>query len=114
MSGKTTWEPPTVISREQALQLHRDVIAMPTRPIRIREDIFRLHELELDWDIGAVIYEPQEASQIPRCPDGKKVGVLLLHGGVSDFKSVERIGKLLPEKFAIKVASMTFPGRGFF
>jgi len=55
MSGKTTWEPPTVISREQALQLHRDVIAMPTRPIRIREDIFRLHELELDWDIGVVI-----------------------------------------------------------
>jgi hypothetical protein len=114
MSGRTTWEPPAVISREQALQLNRDVMAMPSRPIQIREDIFRLHELELDWDIGVVVYEPQDASRIPRGPDRKKVGIFLLHGGVSDFKSVERIAKLLPEKFGIKVASMTFPGRFFF
>src|SRR5262245_62508308 len=111
MSGRTTWEPQAVIPREQALQLHRDVMAMPSRPIQIREEIFRLHQLEMDWDIGVVIYEPQDASRIPRGPDGKKVGIFLLHGGVSDFKSVERVGKLLPEKFGIKVASMTFPGR---
>ena len=114
MSDQTTWEPPAVISREQALQLHRDVTAMPTRPIQIREDIFRLHELELDWDIGVLIYEPQDASRIPRGSDGKKVGIFLLHGGVSDFKSVERVSKLLPEKFGTKVASMTFPGRFLF
>jgi len=40
--------------------------------------------------------------------------VFLLHGGVSDFKSVERIATLLPSKFGIKVASMTFPGRFYF
>jgi hypothetical protein len=111
MSAQTSWEPQAVVSREHALQLHRSVMAMPTRPIQSREDIFRLHELKMDWDIGVVIYEPQEASRIPRGPDGKKVGIFLLHGGVSDFKSVERVGKLLPEKFGIKVASMTFPGR---
>ncbi len=53
----------------------------------------------MEWDIGVTIYEPEAASQIPVGPDGKKVGVFLLHGGVSDFKSVERIARLLPEKF---------------
>ncbi|HEY7165698.1 MAG TPA: hypothetical protein VIB79_14125 [Candidatus Binatia bacterium] len=114
MADQTSWQPAAVISREQALELHRDVMAMPNRPIQIREDIFRLHELELDWDIGAVIYEPKDGSRILRGSDGKKVGIFLLHGGVSDYKSVERIAKLLPEKFGIKVVSMTFPGRFFF
>ena len=72
MSAQTSWEPQAVVSREHALQLHRNVMAMPTRRIQIREDIFRLHELEMDWDIGVVIYEPQDASRIPRGPDGKK------------------------------------------
>jgi hypothetical protein len=64
-------------------------------------------------DIRVVIYEPQAASRIPRGPDGKRIGIFLLHGGVSDFKSVKRVGKLLPEKFGIKVASMTLPVRFF-
>src|SRR6185369_15680531 len=114
MSKKTNWDPPEVISRDAALQLHREVIALPTRSIKIREDIFRLRELELDWDIGAVIYEPQDESFIPRGPDGRKIGIFLLHGGVSDFKSVEHIAQLLTEKFGVKVVSLTFPGRFFF
>ncbi len=114
MSRQTSWEPEAVIFREHAVQLHRDVMALPTLSIEVREDLFRLRELEMDWDIGVVIYEPQDPSRIPRGPDGKKVGICLLHGGVSDFKSVERVGKLLPEKFGIKVASMTFPGRFYF
>lgn len=114
MTSQSTWEPQALITREQTLQLHRDVMAMPAQPVRVSEDIFRLHELEMDWDIGVVVYQPQDANRIPRGPDGKKVGVFLLHGGVSDFKSVERIAKLLPEKFGIKVATMTFPGRFFF
>ena len=87
---------------------------MPSWPVRIYEDIFRVHELEMDWDIGAVVYEPQDALTIPRGPDGKKIGIFLLHGGVSDFKSVQRVARLLPEKFGVKVATMTFPGRFYF
>ena len=114
MSSQNHWEPPSVISREQTIQLHRDVMAMPSEPVRVSEDLFRLHELEMDWDIGAVVYEPQDASRIARGSDGTKVGIFLLHGGVSDFKSVERVAKLLPEKFGIKVVTMTFPGRFYF
>jgi pimeloyl-ACP methyl ester carboxylesterase len=87
---------------------------MPSCSIAVREDIFRISALEMEWDIGVTIYEAKAANQVPFGPDGKKVGVFLLHGGVSDFKSVERVAQLLAEKFSIKVASMTFPGRFYF
>ncbi|HEX2227558.1 MAG TPA: hypothetical protein VHM64_10470 [Candidatus Binatia bacterium] len=110
----SSWEPPAVVSREQVSSLSEHVLSMPSSSIAVREDIFRISALEMDWDIGVTIYEPQAANLVPFGPDGKKVGVFLLHGGVSDFKSVERVAQLLAEKFSIKVASMTFPGRFYF
>ena len=114
MAVKSSWEPPAVVTPAEVLALSQQVAALPDHPIHIREDIFRIHVLEMDWDIGAVIYEPQDGNKISTGADGKKVGVFLLHGGVSDFKSVERIAKILPAKFGIKVAAMTFPGRFYF
>src|SRR5262245_59081779 len=105
------WEPVSIVSREEVLKLHQEVVARVSFPIRIYEDVFRIRALEMDWDIGVTIYEPQDLAIIPTGPDGKKVGIFLLHGGVSDYKSVERVAQTLAEKFGIKVASMTFPGR---
>jgi hypothetical protein len=114
MSNKSSWEPPSVISAAEVLSLNEQVLALADSPINVREDIFRIHELEMDWDIGVVVYEPNEPNRIPSGADGNKVGVFLLHGGVSDFKSVARIARTLASKYAIKVASMTFPGRFYF
>jgi hypothetical protein len=114
MSTKPSWEPQAVFSRAQTLQLSHEVMAIPSWPVRTYEDIFRVHELEMAWDIGVVVYEPQDAVTIPRGLDGKKIGIFLLHGGVSDFKSVRRVARLLVEKFGVKVATMTFPGRFYF
>jgi alpha-beta hydrolase superfamily lysophospholipase len=108
------WEPPALVSFEDVLKLDHEVTAMPYMALEIREDLFRIRALEMEWDIGVLVYEPKDAGQIPTGPDGKKVGVFLLHGGVSDFKSVERIARMLAAKFGIKVASMTFPGRFYF
>src|SRR5262249_37149740 len=105
------WEPASIVSREEVLKLHQEVAARVSFPIRIYEDVFRIRALEMDWDIGVTIYEPQDLATIPTGPDGKKVGIFLLHGGVSDYKSVERVAQTLAEKFGIKVTSMTFPGR---
>jgi pimeloyl-ACP methyl ester carboxylesterase len=114
MSSNSAWEPPAEVTREEVSSLTDQVMSLPSTPIRIREDIFRISALEMDWDIGVTIYEPEVANKIPFGPDGKRVGVLLLHGGVSDFKSLKRIARLLPERFGIKVATMTFPGRFYF
>ena len=114
MSAKLSWEPPAVVARDEVCKLNHDVMALPTLETRFTEDLFRIHALAKDWDIGVVVYEPSDASKIPLGPDGKKVGIFLLHGGVSDFKSVDRVARLSAEKFGIKVASMTFPGRFYF
>ena len=114
MSKQSSWEPPAALSLEQVSQLDRQVASMPDLSVLVHEDIFRIRELEMDWDIGVVVYDPENADNIPIGPDGKKIGIFLLHGGVSDFKSVERIARILPGKFGIKVASMTFPGRFYF
>ena len=114
MTIKSSWQPSDVVSREDVLKLHQEVSAMTELPITIREDIFRVRVLEMDWDIGVSIYQPQDLSKKSSGPDGKKIGVFLLHGGVSDFKSVERIAQTLAKKFAVKVATMTFPGRFYF
>jgi pimeloyl-ACP methyl ester carboxylesterase len=114
MCAVPAWEPPTLVSREEVVRLDHEVTTMPTIPARIREDVFRIHSLEMDWDIAAVVYEPQDPVKIPTGPDAKKVGVFLLHGGVSDYKSVERVALVLAEKYGVKVVSMTFPGRFYF
>lgn len=111
MSSRSPWEPAPVVSRDEVLQLYLEVANLPEIPINIREDIFRIHALEMEWDIGVVVYEPVDSTKIPFGPDGRKVGVFLIHGGVSDYKSVDCIARPLAEKFGIKVASMTFPGR---
>ena len=103
-----SWEPASIVSREEVLKLHQEVASRPSFTTRIYEDVFRIQALEMDWDIGVTIYEPQDSATIPTGPDGKKVGIFLLHGGVSDYKSVERVAQTLAEKFGIKVVSMTF------
>jgi hypothetical protein len=99
---------------EDILRLDHEVSALPDLAINVHEDIFRIRELEMDWDIGVVIYEPRDLSKVPSGPDSKKVGIFLLHGGVSDFKSVEPVALVLAKKYGIKVGSMTFPGRFYF
>lgn len=111
MPAKAFWEPPPTISREEVVELDEEVAARSGLPTRIYEDVFRIQALEMDWDIGVAIYEPQDLASLVTGPDGKKIGVFLLHGGVSDYKSVDRVAQALAEKFGVKVASMTFPGR---
>src|ERR1041384_263321 len=114
MSKPPLWEPPTALSLDEVLQLDRKLATLPELPVRVHEDVFRIRELDMDWDIGVEVYEPEKLDKISSGPDGKKIGIFLLHGGVSDFKSVERIARILPGKFGVKVTSMTFPGRFYF
>lgn len=107
----SSWEPPQFIPREQVIRDSESVLAKPDIEIRQHEDLFRIRALGMDWDIGAMIYEPEEAAKIPRGADGKKVGVFLLSGGSGDYKSMEKLATLLAGKFGYKVATMTYPGR---
>src|SRR4051812_28857303 len=103
--------PPPQLSREEVLKLSDGVLAKPDLPLKQTEDIFRIRALEMDWDMGVMVYEPQDPAKIPRGADGKKIGIFLLHGGSGDYKSMEPIAKLYAAKFGHRAVAMTFPGR---
>jgi len=108
------WQPPEFVSREQCVKDSEEVLAMPEISTKQTEDIFRIHVLGMDWDIGMVVHEPENVDKIPVGADGKKAGFFLLHGGSSDFKGIERHAKLLAGKFGFRVVAGTFPGRFYF
>ncbi|MGH6769873.1 MAG: hypothetical protein ACRECO_12735 [Xanthobacteraceae bacterium] len=106
-----SWQPPANISREDTVVRSEAVLASPDLPLRETEDIFRIHALGLDWDMGVRVYEPVDHAQTSRGADGKKIGIFLLHGGSGDYKSMEPMAKLFAGKFGCKAVAMTFPGR---
>lgn len=110
----TGWTPPAEYSREEVIAISDRLLAQPDIPLKQTEDIFRIHEVGLDWDMGCMVYEPKDPSQAAVGADGKKIGVFLLHGGSGDYKSMEPIAKLYAGKFGHKCVAMTFPGRHYF
>lgn len=111
---KTTWEPPLEISREEIVNLSDAVLARPEHPIDVREDVFRIRVLDLDWDIGGNVYQPTDGSMAPVGPDGRKIGVFLLHGGGGDHRGKDRMARFLAAKYGYTVATMTYPGHLYF
>jgi hypothetical protein len=107
----TAFEPPTKVSRGEIIETSEAVLAMPDVEIQETEDIFRLPVLGMDWDMGVMVYAPEDTSKIPSGADGKRIGVFLLHGGAGDYKAMEVLARLLAGKFGYKVVSMTYPGR---
>lgn len=120
ISGKTPartgsgWTPPAEYSRAEIIAISDRLLAQPDIPLKQTEDIIRIREVGLDWDMGMMVYEPKDPAKIARGADGKKIGIFLLHGGSGDFKSMEPIAKLYAGKFGHKAVAMTFPGRHYF
>ena len=110
-AAKLDWQPLEAVPRDETIARSEAVLARPDLPLRQTEDIFRIHALGLDWDLGVTIYEPADASRIARGADGNRIGIFLLHGGSGDYKSMEPIAKLFAQKFGCKAVAMTFPGR---
>lgn len=112
--SKSVWQPPEAVSREDTIKRSDAVLARPDVPVEIKEDIFRINVLGLDWDMGLMTYTPKDESKIAVGADGKKIGVFMLHGGSGDCKSMDTFARLFSEKFGCKAVAMTFPGRHYF
>ena len=110
-SARAEWNPPSTLSRQEIVKTSQTLLAMPDLKLKTWEDLFRIRVLEMDWDIGAMVYEPEDSSKIPLGPDGNKIGVFLLHGGTGDHRSLDGVARLLAGKFGIRVVSMAYPGR---
>lgn len=105
------WQPPSVVERDELVAASRTVLALPSRSVTSTEDVLRVSVLGLDWDIGIVLHQPDEVAV---GPDGKKIGILVLHPGDTDFKDMQPLAELLTTRFGFAVFTATFPGRFYF
>lgn len=99
------------VSKPELIELSDEVLAMPDIPVSYRDVVHRIEAVGMDWDIGARVYEPEDPAKIPVGPDGKKVGVFLLHGGSGDHRGKNSFAHLLASKFGYRVVNMSYPGR---
>ncbi len=113
INEKGSWRLPERVSREACINSSQTILTMADMKIKQYEDVFRIRALEMDWDIGVMVYEPEESSNLAVGADDKKVGVFLLSGGSGDYKSMEAFALLSATKFGYKVATMTYPGRPY-
>ena len=70
----TDWQPPDAVSRDDTIARSEEVRARPDIPITATEDIFRIRSLELDWDMGMEVFEPENPTDVAIGADGKKSG----------------------------------------
>lgn len=105
------WTPDPKPSRDQCIADTATLEALPDIEINQHEDVFRIHEVGMDWDIGVQVYEPADPAKIAVGADGKKVGGFFLHGGQDDWRQLEPWARVMAGKFGWKVVVGTFPGR---
>ncbi|MCC6177319.1 MAG: hypothetical protein IT305_18625 [Chloroflexi bacterium] len=109
LTSARSWSPPSQVSRDEIVAASRSVLARPERTIEEREDLFRIQALGLDWDVGCVVVAPA-AEDAAVGPDGRRIGVFLLHGGGGDHRSKVPMARFLARRFGYTVACMTYPG----
>src|SRR5919198_4651371 len=106
----TTWAPPAEVSRDEIVAASEELLGRPDIPTVERPDIFRLSTLGLDWDISSKRFEPVDPTNVPLGPDGKRIGLFLLHGGGGDQRAKEPMARLIASKLGWRVAIMSYPG----
>lgn len=113
MTMQTNVQLPDFVPYESICRASEEVLAIPDFQVKQMEDVVTVESLGLKWDLGTVVLEPDSSSARVGA-DGKKVGIILFHGGSGDYKSVLPMARLLSHKFGYKVLCGTFPGRFYF
>ena len=76
------------------------------------EDIFRIRAVDMDWDIGVMVYDPEDPSENSEPgPTAKKRGSSCSTEARAITNPWTATRKCFQGKFGYKVVSMTFPGR---
>ncbi|MBB5788832.1 hypothetical protein [Jiangella mangrovi] len=102
------WTPPATVSVEQIRESSRGAEARAGEPIDVEQYLFTIESLGLPWDIGGAIYQPRGPVAVG--PDGKAVGVFLIHGGGGDHRGFDTMARLLAQGKGYRVVTITYPG----
>ena len=101
----------TKVSRPELVMGSNEILSRPEIQIESKQVVHRVNTVNMDWDFAASVHQPVDQSKIPEGPDGRKIGVFLLHGGSGDHRSKVKFAQMLASKFGVRVVNMSYPGR---
>ena len=100
--AKNTWRPPEFVTREQCIKNTEEVLSKTDIPIKRTEDIFRINVLGMDWDLGMVVYEPEDPKKVPLGADGKKAASSCFTAAPATLKASSAIRSCSPPNSALR------------
>lgn len=112
-SAVSSFRPPERVTVSSIGAASAEVLRRPIIPVEVSEDIIRVEAMGLLWDVAFTIYEPCH-DRVAKDPDGRSIGIFLLHGGAADLRDLDPLARMLAERFGFKVLCGTFPGRTYF
>ena len=98
------------LTRDQVIEVSDKLLNAATLELEETEDIFRVESLGLEWDFGVGVYQPKDPARQAVGPDGRKIGIFMLHGGSGDYKLMAPVARAYAS-LGHKVVSMSLPGR---
>ncbi len=99
------------VSKPELVALSDAVLARPANAVIATDIVHRVSALGMDWDFAGAVYAPADPDAVPSGPDGRKIGIFLLHGGSGDHRSKDGFARFLAARFGAKVVTMSYPGR---
>ncbi len=99
------------VPKAELIGLSEEFLARNESVVEASDVVHRINVLEMDWDLAGTVYTPRDEASIPIGPDGRRIGIFLLHGGSGDHRSKDSFARLLVAKLGVKVVTMSYPGR---
>ena len=100
----------STLDREHVVGISNELLNAEPIELDETEDIFRVESLGLEWDFGVGIFQPRDPSNQALGPDGRKIGIFMLHGGDGDYKLMTPVARAYAA-LGHKVVAMSLPGR---
>lgn len=100
----------STLNRDSVVGLSNELLNSKLLELDETEDIFRVESLGMEWDFGVGIFQPKDAANQAAGPDGRKIGIFMLHGGDGDYKLMEPVARAYAA-LGHKVVAMSLPGR---
>jgi hypothetical protein len=110
---RTAWWPREHVDVPELVAATDRADARQRHDVDVRHQVLTIESLGLEWEIATAVAQPSEESAIARGADGRRVGVILLHGAMGDHRDMLPVARFLASNYGYRVSVMSYPGRYF-
>lgn len=108
---RTSWWPREQIDLPDLVAATDRVEGQRGLEIDVRDQVLTFDALGLEWEVATAVVQPSDETAIPAGADGRRVGVILLHGAMGDHRDMLPVAQFLARHYGYRVSVMSYPGR---